>query len=176
MKTIFLTYARYNKDADQAVVNLLNGLSQEDREKDRGSYYKSASNLARHLLNGTLFFEGLFKPALAGNPKALEALASSEGIKVPEKALTEAQWKTLVPAFNTVDNSLIELVSALTDEDFKTPVKVPFYGGKPDAVPLYFLLQNLEVHNAHHRGQISQILDELKIDHNFSAIKIEFLG
>ncbi|MDR0568971.1 MAG: DUF664 domain-containing protein [Spirochaetaceae bacterium] len=176
MKNIFLTYAKYCKDADHAVLHLLNGLSNEDREKERGSYYKSLSGLARHLLNGTLYFQSLFKPALTDNPQAVKALEPLEGITVPQETLTQAQWTALVPVFETADNTVIALVSSLTEEDFKVPVRVPWYNGKPDAVPVSFLLQSLVIHGAHHRGQISQVLDELKIEHNFSPIKIDFLG
>ncbi|MDR0562857.1 MAG: DUF664 domain-containing protein [Spirochaetaceae bacterium] len=176
MKNIFLTYAKYCRDANQTALRLLNGLSNEDREKERGSYYKSLSGLARHLLNGTIYFQGLFKPAVAHNAQALKALAPAEGLSVPENALTEAQWKALAPAFEKADTAVVDLVSSLTDADFKVSVKVPWYKGNPDAVPLYFLLQSLVVHGTHHRGQISQILDELKIDHNYSPISIEFLG
>jgi uncharacterized damage-inducible protein DinB len=31
------------------------------------------------------------------------------------------------------------------------------------------------VHETHHRGQISQLLDEMGIEHDFSGIDIEFL-
>ena len=175
MKDIFITYANYCKDADQAVLSLLNTLSNEEREKDRGSYYKSLSGLARHVLQGTLYFQGLFKPAVSHNAQAMKAFAPLEGITVPQDTLTEAQWKALASVFETVDRSIIALVSSLTDTDFKISIKVPWYQGNPDAVPLSFLLQSLVMHGAHHRGQISQILDELKIDNNYSPMKADCL-
>ncbi|MDR2536345.1 MAG: damage-inducible protein DinB [Treponema sp.] len=176
MKNIFLTYAKYNKDADQTAVSLLNALSHEEREKERGSYYKSLSGLSRHLLQGTIYLQGLCKSGLSHNPQAMKAFAPLEGISIPQDALTEAQWKALVPVFEIVDNSVILLVSALNDADFTVSIKIPWYQGNPDAVPLSFLLQSLMVHGTHHRGQISQILDELKIDHNYSSIKADFIG
>jgi uncharacterized damage-inducible protein DinB len=37
------------------------------------------------------------------------------------------------------------------------------------------MLYNLTAHGTHHRGQISQILDELKIDNDYSGINVQFL-
>ncbi|MDP3176465.1 MAG: hypothetical protein Q8M76_01090 [Spirochaetaceae bacterium] len=42
------------------------------REEDRKSYYKSLSGLARHVLDGTLYFHGLFR---ASFPEAAIAVA-----------------------------------------------------------------------------------------------------
>jgi uncharacterized damage-inducible protein DinB len=176
MKEIFLTYAKYNKESDKAVVSILARCSIEDLEKDRGSYYGSLSGLARHLLEGTLYFQGLLKTALSHNAAAVKVLAPLEGITVPKGKLTEDQWKGVVAAFETVDEVFIRLVSSLADTDFTVPVAVPWYGGKPDTIPLSFLLQNVVVHGTHHRGQISQVLDELKIDNDYSAIKVELLA
>lgn len=176
MKDIFLTYAKYNKESDKAVLSILTRLSLEDLEKDRGSYYGSLSGLARHLLEGTLYLQGLLKTALSHNAAAMKVLASLEGIAVPKDKLTEDQWKGVVAAFEVVDDVFIRLVSSLTDTDFTVPVKVPWYGGKPDTVPLFFMLQNVLVHGIHHRGQISQVLDELKIDNDYSAIKVQLLA
>jgi len=64
------------------------------------------------------------------------------------------------------------MTEALSEADLKLPVKLDWYGGNPDSVPLSFLLSQLLVHNTHHRGQISQVLDELKIDNDFSGIGI----
>lgn len=174
MKEVFLTYAKYHKEADQAVLALLSQFSVADLEKDRGSYYKSLFGLAKHVLEGTLYFQSLFKPALTQNAAALKALSSAEGIKVPQGPLTEEHWKKVKEQFALADESFISMVASLTDGDFKISVKVPWYGGKPDAVPLSFMLQNFVLHGTHHRGHISQILDELKIDHNFSGLKADF--
>jgi uncharacterized damage-inducible protein DinB len=175
MKDIFLINAKYNREANKTVLAILDKLSNEDREKERGSYYGSLSGLVRHILGGTSFFLGMFKTALPGNAAALKALAPLEGLSVPEGPLTEAQWKGLAAAFEAADGAFINLVAALSDEDFKAPVKVDWYGGKPASAPLYFMLQYFIAHGTHHRGQASQILDELKIDNDYSGINIAFL-
>jgi uncharacterized damage-inducible protein DinB len=173
MKDVCLINARYAKEADGKVYSILDSLSNEEREADRGSYYGSLSGLARHILGGSLYFHSLFKTALEGSA-ALRAL-SYPPPALPEGALTASQWKELGAAFETVDEATVRFVSDLRDDEFKAPVKVEWYGGKPASAPLYFMLTNLTAHSTHHRGQISQILDALKIDNDYSGINAAFL-
>jgi uncharacterized damage-inducible protein DinB len=175
MKDIFLMSAKYNKEANKTILSILDGLSNDQRELDRGSYYGSLSGLVRHILGGTLFFQGMFKEALPGNAAALKALAPAEGISVPKDKLDEAQWKGLAALFEAADDALVNLTASLSDEDFKAPVKINWYGGNPGQVPLYFMLMQLNAHGTHHRGQASQILDSLKIDNDYSGINAAFL-
>ena len=175
MKEIIGIQVRYNQENDKTIYSILSGLSNDVREKERGSYYGSVSALFRHVLGGTSYFLGLFKASLPHNAAALKAIAPLEGLAIPDGALSEAQWKSLDAARETVDAALVNLVSALSDSDLKAPVHIEWYQGKPASVPLYFMLQQLHVHNTHHRGQISQILDELKVNNDYSAINVALL-
>jgi uncharacterized damage-inducible protein DinB len=166
-------FAQYHKAGNQAVLSILQTLSPKEREKERGSYYRSLSGLVRHIGEGTLFFQGLFKTALSHKALALKALAASESLTIPQDTAAEASWKTLVRVFETLDEGLIQAVSALDEQDFTIPVQ--WYGKNPDKVPLYFLLHQLTMHGTHHRGQIAQILDELKISNDYSGINAAFL-
>jgi uncharacterized damage-inducible protein DinB len=174
MKELFISFAKYNKEANKAVYAILNGLSNDEREKERGSYYKSLSGLFAHTLGGTVFLLGTLKEALAESPAA-GALAALEGITVPRESLSAAQWQELEGAFEKADNAYIDLVSSLRDEDLKAQVKLPWYGGNPASVPVAFMLQQLIAHGTHHRGQISQILDSLKIDNDYSGLSPAFI-
>ncbi|GHU08624.1 diguanylate cyclase [Spirochaetia bacterium] len=168
----FVTFAKYNKDGDKTIYGILDKLSNDEREKGRGSFYGSVSSLYRHALSGTIFFLGMYKEALKGNPAVEKALAPLEGISLPKEQLTEAQWKDLAAVSDTIDDAYINLVSALSDSDLNAPLKINWYGGNPAEVPLSFMLSQLVMHGTHHRGQISQILDELKIDNDYSGIQI----
>ncbi|MHC6203549.1 DinB family protein [Breznakiellaceae bacterium SP9] len=170
MKDQFLIIAKYNQTANVAALDILDKLSNDEREKDRGSYYGSLSGLARHIVGGTLFFQSIFKGALGANQEAVKAIASAEGYTVPEGALDAVKWSALRAASVKADAAFVQLVSVLSEADLSTTVPVNFYKGNPAAVPLWFLFQNLTVHNTHHRGQLSQILDSLKISNDYSGI------
>jgi uncharacterized damage-inducible protein DinB len=176
MKELFVVNARYNQAADKAFLSILNGLSNDEREQDRGSYYKSLSGLAAHLLGGTVHFLQMFKDAVANNAAASRVLASLQAIELPKGPLSEAQWKQLAADFETADKAHVDFAKALTDADLQNPVKLPWLKGTPDSVPLFFALNQVTTHGTHHRGQISQILDAMKIDNNYSGVDVAFLS
>ncbi|MDR3312083.1 MAG: DinB family protein [Spirochaetaceae bacterium] len=168
-KDLLAIYARYNKDADGAMYGLLDGLSNEEREKGRGSYYGSLSGLARHVLGGTMFFLGAMAEGVPDNAAAQAAAGPVAGLKVAfEGPVTDAQWGDIRAAFAVADDALVSFVSSLSDADLAAPVK--WFSGSPPTVPVHFMLSQLVMHNTHHRGQVSQILDELGVEHNWSGI------
>ena len=174
--SIYLTFAKANEEADKVIIAILDKMSNDDREKNRKSYYGSLSNLLRHTAGGTCYFLSMFKETMAGNPEVLKTLALLDKVKLPEeKKLDEAGWKKLCAAVKTIDKVYVSFAEALGDNDFSAPVKVSWYKGKPAEVPLSFMLGQLVSHGAHHRGQISQILDTLKIDNDYSGLNVKFL-
>ena len=175
MKEIFLTFAKANEEADKVIAGILGKLSNEDREKNRKSFYGSLSGLYNHIGGGTMFFLGLFKDAVSGNAEALKALAPLAKIEELKGKLSEAQWKKLVSNMKIIHKASVDFVNALSDKDFEAQVKIDWYKGKPASVPLWFMFEQLVSHSTHHRGQISQILDTLKIDNDFSGINVKFL-
>jgi uncharacterized damage-inducible protein DinB len=176
MKEVFTMFAKHNKEANKAFLAVLNKLSNEEREKARGSYYRSLSGLAAHILGATCFFLGMLREAAGKNAAALKALSPLEKITVPEGKLTPAQWKKLAADLGIVDDAYVKFVSALSEAEFKAELKTDWYKGKPASVPLYFMFGQLVSHGTHHRGQISQILDKLKIDNDWSGIGVAALS
>ena len=175
MKNVFLAFAKHNEEADRAIAGILGKLSNADREKDRKSYYKSLSELFRHNAGAVFYFAFLFRDAVPQNAEAQKALEPLAKIELPKGKLTEEQWKKAVSFSKTADKALVDFVNALKAEDFEAPVKIDWYKGKPPSVPLWFMLEQFVSHNIHHRGQISQILDSLKIDNDYSGINVKFL-
>jgi uncharacterized damage-inducible protein DinB len=172
MKEVLLMYARYTQRANSSIVALLDGLSMKARNEDRKSYYKSLSGLASHVVGATLYFQGLFRASL---PAAAKALRAAEGLKTKSGSLSGAQWSDLKKVCIAADQATIDLVRSLTEAQLARPIKLDWYEGNPASVPLCFLLHQLYVHGIHHRGQISQILDSMGVEHDFSGIDIEFL-
>ena len=173
MKQIFLTFAKYNQEANKTISGILGKLSNGDREKDRKSYYKSLSELFRHNTGATVFFLSIMKEAVPGNTEAQKALAPLAKIQELKGKLSEEQWKKALVFSKIADKALVDFINALEDNDFQAPVKINWYKGKPPATPLWFMMEQQIAHNTHHRGQISQILDSLKIDNDFSGISVK---
>ncbi|MDR2501511.1 MAG: DUF664 domain-containing protein [Treponema sp.] len=176
MKELFITFARYNREANQTIAALLKKLSPGDREKDRGSYYKSLSGLAAHIMGGEFYLLGMTKDAAAQNSGALKALEELGKLSVPQGPMDEAQWRRFEEDWAKADDAMVNFIAALREGDLQAPVAIEWYGGNPPSIPLYFMLSQILAHGTHHRGQISQILDELKIDNNYSGINVTFMS
>jgi uncharacterized damage-inducible protein DinB len=170
-----LMYAKYNQAANKTIYNILNKMSNDDREKNRESFYGSLSDLFRHIIGGTKFFLGLYRTALSSNASAMKILSTLDGFKIPEGPLSQTQWTELEIIAERTDAAYVAMAEALHESDLKLPLEIDWYGGNPASVPLSFMLSQLLVHNTHHRGQISQILDSLNIENDFSGIDVSFL-
>jgi len=169
-------YARHNKAVNRTVYELLDKMSNGAREKNRKSYYVSLSGLFRHIIGGAYYYLEIYKKPLSNNAEVVKEISSIENLpKIPVGRLSEAQWKELGHIITVIDDACISVAETMKEYDINLPVKVDWYDGNPDSVPLYFMLSQLLVHNIHHRGQISQILDSLKIENDFSRIDVSFL-
>jgi uncharacterized damage-inducible protein DinB len=175
MKKVFFNFAKFNEEANKTVAGILGKLSNDDREKDRKSYFKSLSELYRHNIGATAYFLSLFKTAVPDNAEAQKALAPLVKLEELKGKLSEDQWKKVVTMCKIADKALIDFISALNDGDFEAQVMIDWYKGKPPSAPLWFMLQQHVSHNIHHRGQISQILDSLKIDNDYSGLNVKLL-
>ena len=175
MKEVFLAFAKYNEEANRTVAGILGKLSNDEREKDRKSYYKSLSGLFRHNIGATAYFLSLLGGAVENNAAARKALEPLAKVKELNGKLDEGQWKKAVSFSKIADKALVDFINAMEDGDFTAPVKIEWYKGKPPSTPVWFMLEQQIAHNTHHRGQISQILDSLKIDNDYSGVNVKFL-
>ncbi|GHT48479.1 hypothetical protein FACS1894102_1620 [Spirochaetia bacterium] len=170
MKNTFIMYAKHIQCKDRKVGELLDKLSNDQREKDCGSYYKSLSGIYRHIGGCAAFFLTLIKGALKDGSTA-KAIAAPNAESLQKDVLSEAQWKSVKTFVEDADKALVEFVTALTDTELKAELK--WFSG--EMVPISYALNALAMHQAHHHGQVSQVLDELKIDNDFSGIPVEFI-
>ncbi|MDR2842677.1 MAG: DinB family protein [Spirochaetaceae bacterium] len=169
MKETFIMYAKYMQDKDRKVIALLNGLSNEEREKDRGSYYKSLSGIFRHAGESCSILDMIKNELAAGS--AAKASATPSAKDIPHGELTEKQWQDFCAFIEKSNQACIDFIQAITEAELSTKVK--WFSG--DMVPVSFVLHAVTMHHAHHHGQISQILDELKIANDYSAINVKFI-
>ena len=148
MKDSLLMYARYNKRADASVLAILDSLSFEACLEDRKSFCGSLSSLAKHILESSLYFQGLFRASLpAASAKALEATAE---LAIPEGELNAEQWKQAKASIAAIDQATITLVEGLSEKQCTLPIALDWYDGKPASVPFHFIAHQLFVHGTHH--------------------------
>ncbi len=172
MKEMLVMYAHYSKRADKSVADLLSTLDIHTRNEGGKCYYGSIHGGFRHIYGSILYFQGVIRASMPSSAAYMGEIALS----FPEEGdLDEGAFASLCACLEKADQGTIDFVASLSDNDLRVPVKLDWYSDR-STVPLYFFLNQIFVHGTHHRGQISQILDELKIEHDFSSIDLEFLG
>lgn len=171
MKSLLLMYARYSKRADESVAALFDSLDQKTLNEPGKAYHGSLIGLYRHIADGAAYFQGLIRASI---PQAVQALEPAPELKLGEGPLGSEERKALTASLSRANQALIDFITALSEDDFSLPVNLDWYPARK-SVPLHFILNQLFVHGIHHRGQISQLLDELKVEHDFSGIDLEYL-
>jgi uncharacterized damage-inducible protein DinB len=157
---------KYNREANKKVIEVLEVLSEEDRMCDRKSFYKSLHGLLDHIVVSSLYLQKLIKsscPLLSG----LEG--NYLNYKLERGKINFPDFSELKAALEAIDAGFEEMLNSINDEDLNKVVKLT----RPDITIEYtlgvFILQYAN-HGIHHRGQISQILDEMGIENNFANL------
>lgn len=144
--------AIYNQKADKNVKDLIFSLTEAQRRKKRGSFYEHLEGLYTHLIAGSCFF--------------LNALSAA----FPEKNLGsyDVEAISVKDSFNlaeSIDGKFLEFIANAKESDLQR--ELDFFGNRIDTASLLLKWAN---HGIHHRGQISQILDEEEIENNWSVL------
>ena len=84
-----------------------------------------------------------------------------------------SDFSELKVALEASDNGFEEMLNSLNDVDLKRVVNFTTRGGTIEYTLGILILQYAN-HGIHHRGQISQILDEMGIENNFSIFSPKY--
>jgi uncharacterized damage-inducible protein DinB len=149
--------ARYNRWMNDKLYALAATLSDEERKRDRGAFFKSLHGTFNHLLLADKVWLGRFKgvslPAGFMGPGGIRSLDQElytdfEDLR-RERALT--------------DDELSTWVSELSSERLAAPV-VFMRRGQRHECPLWWTVSHVFNHQTHHRGQITTLFTQLGAD------------
>ncbi len=139
--------ARYNKWQNNALLNEVNKLSAEERERDRGAFFGSIHGTLAHLLWADLLWLSRFGDWQA--PKC----------GVAESASLYSDWSELAAARVRTDDGITDWASRLTDEDLSG--ELAYHSVVLDKLlskPWGECVTHFFNHQTHHRGQIHAML------------------
>lgn len=167
-RTHFTTLARYNAKANETLYGLLAALPGEEFEKPHGSYFISIKGILSHLITADInwlrrFRENFGDMELFSHPRlapAGHAWTVYEFVSLRELARDRVVVDGLYSRFAT-EAGLERFGEALAYADSH---------GNPRRYVFRQILDHVFNHQTHHRGQVSQILDELGVEHDFSNI------
>lgn len=150
MTTTWARYARYNCLANAKLYEACAGLSDEERRRDLGAFFRSVHGTLNHLLLGDRIwmtrFEGGSHPSTGLDAVLFEEFAALRHARVAMDRRIEAFFTNLPAGF--LEQTLRYVNNAGVDSE--DPVEV--------------ILPHFFNHQTHHRGQVHTLLSQLGRD------------
>lgn len=144
--------ARYNGWMNDKLYALAATLSDEERKRDRGAFFKSMHGTFNHLLVADRVWLSRFK----GQPAPDGLMAP--GIRALDQELF-AEFESLRRERALTDAELSAWVSELTPERLAAPLVYLRSGQKIEA-PLWGVVAHVFNHQTHHRGQLTTLFSQ----------------
>lgn len=148
---LFRTQARYNQWMNEHFYGLCDSISDEERKRDAGAFFKSIHGTLNHLLLGDRLWMSRFLNTVFEVDSLDQELYSDYEELKNERVLT--------------DKSINEYISGLSDEDIKQPLTFRSKVKNADTtLILKDALLHFFHHQTHHRGQVSTLISQQGID------------
>ena len=158
----FELMARYNRWMNQKIFAAVAKIPPERLFQDRGAFFGSIGGTLNHILVGDIIWIKRF----LNHPTRFQALLPISSFDTPT-SLDQRLYQdldSLVHARRKVDQILIDLCNELAGSDLDHNLNYCNTRGECFTRPFDALLLHLFNHHTHHRGQITTLLSQLKID------------
>lgn len=143
--------AAYNRWMNDRLYECCAKLTDEERKRDVGAFFKSIHGTLNHLLLADRVWMGRF----LGAPVAVKSLDQE----------LYSDFDRLRAERTTTDAAITNWVSSLTDADLAGELTyTSLVNPAPRRYPLWFALTHLFNHQTHHRGQLTTLLFQRRID------------
>ena len=143
--------ARYNRWMNVKLYAVAAQLTDEERKRDRGAFFKSVHGTLNHLLLADRVWMGRFTGVgLHGD------WLGPDGIRSLDQELY-ADFEELRRERAKTDGELESWVSSLSAEGLAAPLRYVRKGKTYDD-PLWWAVAHLYNHQTHHRGQVTTLL------------------
>jgi len=148
---IFQTHARYNAWMNENLYTGCAKLSDAQRKKDMGAFFKSIHGTLNHILVG----DRMWMTRFTGRP--LPALTLD--------ATVHEDFAELWAARRLFDEEITAFVANLEDDWLAQPFTFTSIAYKRTYThPTWFLVTHMFNHQTHHRGQVTTLLKQCGID------------
>jgi uncharacterized damage-inducible protein DinB len=147
---------RYNRWMNDKLYALVATLSDEERKRDRGAFFKSIHGTLNHLLLADRAWLARFQGVAA--PDGFMA----PGIRSLDQELY-ADFQELRRERALTDDKLSAWVSSLVPERLAAPLTY-LRLGQQQRFPLWWAIAHLFNHQTHHRGQLTTLLSQQGLD------------
>lgn len=168
MKELFKLLAQYNFQTNRDMILILETVSLDQLSQDMGSFYYSILGLLNHILLTDI----IWMKRILGFFPDLEKIAKSAP-NIQFKPSPDLNWKSLdefKPIRDHMDDLIKEMVEEFSEEQYNQRVTYKDLKGKKQNKIVYHILLHLFNHQTHHRGQVALLLDQLKIENDYSNL------
>ena len=165
-KTFFELMARYNKNANEKMNELIAALSEEEWNRQFPGYFRSIHELCSHIFGGDHRWLKRFKAA--GDFKILDKKRFD--VDYDFNKLFFADINEYLTERAELDSIIIDFVNELPEDDMNKKVKWTSSKGIDCACMIRTGLIHLSHHETHHRGMISLLLEFLGKENDYSSL------
>lgn len=145
------TMAQYNQWMNERLYECCARIPDEERKRDAGAFFKSIHGTLNHLLLGDKIWLGRF----LGKPFAVTSLAQQ----------LYADFDELRTERAAIDKVILDWTKSLTAEALTQDLSyTSVVNPKPRCYPLWFAAMQFFNHQTHHRGQLTTLLAQRRID------------
>jgi uncharacterized damage-inducible protein DinB len=154
--------ARYNHWMNARLYGVAGELSDEERTRDLGAFFRSVHGTLNHLL----LTDRAWLARFTGD-RELATVTSSSGERIAVRALDQelfADFGELRRVREETDALIETWVAGLTPERLAGPIAYRDSKGRAHEHPLWWAVGHFFNHQTHHRGQVTTLLSQLGRD------------
>ena len=139
--------AAYNRIMNLRIYAACANLSDSDRKRHTGAFFKSIHGTLNHLLVG----DSVWMSRFTGQPVAIRSLDQE----------LYADFDSLRSQRVAMDNAIVQCVDGLNAERLGSSLTYSSLAGdRTTTLPLWFVLTHFFNHQTHHRGQVTTLLSQ----------------
>jgi uncharacterized damage-inducible protein DinB len=166
MKAIIAALTVYNQGANRALCETIAKVDEEPLKRDCGTYYHSVLATIQHYLSYEISW--LKRYRTFGSHAALsDAILDRELDDILSR--TKDSLKETQSVLLPIDAVFVNLVNEMTDSDLDRLVKFTNPRGEEIEKKYWKTIFHVLNHSTHHRGEISAMLDILKISNDYAG-------
>lgn len=141
--------ARYNRWMNRKLYALAAELSDEERRRDVGAFFKSLNGTLHHIVFGDRIWMSRF---------------TSEALEADAVKAAENDFAALVALRERTDDWIERWVAEVSDEKLNGTFEYKSLKGEPFSHPMWWAVAHFFNHQTHHRGQATTVFMQLGRD------------
>ena len=163
---VFLHLARYNRRANAEIFEVLAKLTDRALRRDAGSHFGSMWTLLNHIIIADMYWLNRFKPVYPDSVVLKDPLLSPPELSWDHDLREDFDGLRGQRSF--VDGRIIAWFDECPEERYGQRFEYVDSAGKVRGALAGQAFEFLFLHQIHHRGQLSQMLDALGLPNNIA--------